>query len=161
MNRHDGNRGRPGCRVLGWLLGLLLAAPASAYDLDRHLWTHRLLILAAPSDADPAVQAQLADIETRRDAVLDRDLRVFELYPDRGMRDAEALSPADVKALRRHFALDEGARVVILVGLDGGEKRRAPLDTHLRELFLQIDAMPMRQSDIRAKKAAGIPVTEP
>lgn len=147
--------------AVGWLLGMLLTGPALAYDMDQHLWAHRLLILAAPTAGDPIVQAQLEEVKTRRDAILDRDLRVFELYRDGALRDGEALSSEDLTALRRHFALDDDARVLILVGLDGGEKRRAPLDTPLSQLFLQIDAMPMRRADIRAKEAAGVPVTEP
>lgn len=143
------------------LLGLLLTASATAYELDQHLWTHRLLFLVAPSPADPTAQARLRDAASRRDALADRDLRVFELYRDEGRRDGETLSRAEVHALRRHFRLSDDDQTLILVGLDGGIKRRAPLETELRELYLQIDAMPMRRADIEAKEAAGIPVTEP
>ena len=52
-------------------------------------------------------------------------------------------------------------RLMILVGKDGGIKRRAELDTDLREIWLQIDAMPMRRDEMRAKKEAGIRVTRP
>jgi hypothetical protein len=147
--------------LLSLLLGLSLATPAMAYDLAQHLWRDRLLVLAAPTADDAALQARLADVHERRDAVEDRDLRVFELYPAQGRRDGEALSTAEVGALRDHFRLGEDDRLLILVGLDGGEKRRVSLDTHLRELYLQIDAMPMRRADIRAKEAAGIRVTDP
>ena len=40
-------------------------------------------------------------------------------------------------------------------------KRRATLDTDLREIFLQIDGMPMRRAEIRTKEAAGEQVTTP
>ena len=143
-------------------LFLVLVAPSAfAYDLRQHLWQDRLLILVAPTVDDAQLLRQRERVTARRDAVLDRDLRVFELRGDGGWRDGEPLDPADVASLRQEFGVDADDRLMILVGLDGGEKRRAPLDTSLTEFFLQIDAMPMRQDDIRAKREAGIPVTEP
>jgi hypothetical protein len=38
---------------------------------------------------------------------------------------------------------------VVLVGKDGGEKRRSNDVVAVEELFAQIDAMPMRQSERR------------
>ena len=148
-------------RVSIFLVGLLLTSMPGAYELDQHLWQERLLILAAPSAEDPDLQRQRAAVRERQDAIVDRDLRVFELVAGRGWRDGEPLGAADAAALRTRFAIDRDARTMILVGLDGGEKRRASLDTDLRELFVQIDVMPMRRADMRAKRAAGETVTDP
>jgi len=144
-----------------FLLSLLLAQVVSAYDLAQHLWRERLLILIAPSTEDPGLQQQRRVAAARRDAVIDRDLRVLELAGEAGVRDGEPLDTTEVASLRARFAVGENTRLLILIGLDGGTKRRASLDTDLAEVFRQIDAMPMRRVDIRAKKAAGIPVTEP
>lgn len=144
-----------------FLIGLLISPVSWAYDLEQHLWQHRLLVLAAPSDEDPNLQRQRDTVRERNDAIVDRDLRVFELVGKLGWRDGEPLDAGDATALRRHFDLEAESATMILVGLDGGEKRRAPLGSDLRELFMLIDGMPMRRSDMRAKRAAGQPVTEP
>ena len=57
---------------------------------------------------------------------------MIELVGDSGRRDGAPLTGPEVKSLRTQFALTDGARLLILVGLDGGVKRRAPLDTDLR-----------------------------
>lgn len=159
--RRSEKAGRALARVIALALATGVAASASAYDLQRHLWRDRVLVLATPDADDPALRRQLAEIDTRRDAVIDRDLRVLTLAGARGDMDGQPLKAGEADRLRRELAVAADERVLILLGLDGGEKRRAPLGSALRSLFLQIDAMPMRRADIREKKAAGIEVTEP
>lgn len=148
-------------RLLVLACAAMIMPIAAAYDLSQHQWQERLLILIAPSLDDPSLQQQRCRISERRDAVDDRDLRVIELGKRRGLLDGKPLGAAQVASLRAIFASKQADRLLILIGLDGGEKRRVPLDTNLTELFQQIDGMPMRRADIRAKQAAGIPVSEP
>ena len=67
------------------LLGLCLVQPfaAIAIDLVEHRWRYRLLFVIAPKANDPAVKRQLQALENRSDALIDRDLRVFQLLPTR------------------------------------------------------------------------------
>ena len=145
-------------------LGLLAAAltwagAAAAYDLGQHQWRDRLLLLVAPSPDDPAAVAQRRWRAQRAAAVEDRDLEIVRLYRDHGYVGERSLDAAAVAALRQRLELPADARLLILVGKDGGVKRRAPLDTDAAELFRQIDGMPMRQAEIRAKRRAGEAVT--
>ncbi len=153
----------PACyaRLVGATLAVTLALGAAAYDLDRHVWRDRLLFLIAPTPDDPMLQAQAPTIEQRKAALRDRDLRVFMLYRDSATVDDLALSAREAEQLRRRLGVTEDDRLMILVGKDGGVKRRAALDTDLRDIFLQIDGMPMRRAEIRAKEAAGEQVTTP
>lgn len=144
--------------AFSWLLSM---GQAAAYDLQQHLWRHRLLFLIAPSNDDPQLVAQGDSVEDRRDAILDRDLRVFALSATRGSVDGRVLPAGSVRSLREQLDVGDTDRLLILVGKDGGVKRRAPLDSNLREIFLQIDEMPMRRDEMRAKQAAGMEVTEP
>jgi bifunctional DNA-binding transcriptional regulator/antitoxin component of YhaV-PrlF toxin-antitoxin module len=146
---------------VGIALLFLAVDYAGAYDLDRHRWQDRLLFLVAPNAEDAELADQLRWIERRREAVLDRDLRVFQLFVDQGRVDDQILTPASVRLLRARLGLTEQDRLVILIGKDGGVKRRAGLNTDLSEIFLQIDGMPMRQQEMRAKQKAGIEVTPP
>lgn len=143
------------------LFSSALATTVAADVLEQHLWQSRLLILAAPSMDDPGLRQQRGVIPARRDAIDDRDLRVYELIGEHGLRDGEPISDDDVAEMRARFALQPDDSVMILIGLDGREKRRAPLSTPLTEVFLQIDTMPMRRAEIRARRAAGEPLTDP
>ena len=123
----------------------------AAYDLSQYQWRHRLLFLIAPESDDPDLFAQRRDIERRRDAMLDRDLRVFLLLPKHGFVEDHALP---VRTIAKLGVMPE-YRLLILIGKDGGEKRRGELRTDLRDIFLQVDAMPMRRDEVRAKREAG------
>jgi len=147
--------------ILGLALICCAAGQVPAYDLGQHQWRHRLLFLVAPQAADRELAAQRQYLGLRRDAVLDRDLLVFQLLPDRGFLGEAALSAQAVQVLRKQLGVTAEDRLVILIGKDGGIKRRAELGTDLREIFLQIDAMPMRRDEMRAKTKAGVPVTPP
>lgn len=147
------------------VLGILLVAAASgqlaAYDLSQHQWRHRLLLLIAPRANDPDFAAKVREITLRPDALLDRDTRVFQLLPNQGYVGDTALSPEDVQRLRDRLGVTVEDRLVILIGKDGGIKTQSALNIDLREIFLQIDAMPMRRDEMSAKQEAGIPVTPP
>ena len=131
-----------------------MVSSAMAYDLQRHVWQDRLLFLVAPEIDDPGLQRQLAVVEQRHEAVLDRDLRVFVLTTTGGQLDGSPLSKADVSSLRDQLRLAPYARALLLIGLDGGIKSRTPLDTSLSSVFRQIDAMPMRQQELRERSSA-------
>jgi hypothetical protein len=142
-------------------LSALGMGQAWAYDLNQHAWRDRLLVIAAPQADSAAVYRQTAAVAERRAALDDRKMKVIELYAENGRIDGTPLDPADVRQLRRHFDIGADEQVLLLIGKDGGVKGRAPFDTALREFFIQVDAMPMRQAEIRRKRAAGEPVTDP
>ena len=138
------------CTLLTGLV-MLVTENALAYDLSRHLWQHRLLFLVSDSAADPRLAAQREVIDTLRDEVIDRDLVVFELFTASGNVDGLALGADDVAELRRQLGVAPGDRQMILIGLDGGIKRRGELDTELQAVFGQIDGMPMRRQELRER----------
>jgi len=83
------------------ILIILLVVSASdqvpAYDLSQHEWRHRPLFLIAPQADDPDLAAQLHNIAMRRDALVDRDIRVFQLFHDHGFAEETALSADAVR----------------------------------------------------------------
>lgn len=133
------------------MLAMLAMQHAAAYDLSQHLWQHRLLFLISDSAADPQLSAQREVIDTLRDEIVDRDLRVFELHTASGNVDGQTLTAEDVAGLRRQLDVRPDDRQLILIGLDGGIKRRGELDTELQAVFGQIDAMPMRRQELRER----------
>lgn len=139
----------------------LAADQAAAYHLSQHQWRHRLLFLVAHDSNDPDLSAKQREIELQRDALFDRDVRVFLLLPENGFVDDDALPTLTVARLREQLEVTPEDRLLILMGKDGGIKRRTELHTDLRDIFLQIDSMPMRRDEIRAKREAGMEVTTP
>jgi hypothetical protein len=142
-------------------LCLLTSFPVAAAGIGQALWEERLLVLVAPAATDPQAVAQRQQLQARSDAVADRRLRIYELYADHGKIDGHPLSDGQLQALRQQFRLAADSRELILVGLDGGIKRRDRLDTPLRDVFMQIDGMPMRRQEIESRLDAGLPVTPP
>jgi hypothetical protein len=86
---------------------------------------------------------------------------VIEVWADAGLAGDQPLSALDAAGLRDRLQLAPGDRLQLLIGKDGGIKRRAALNADLSESLQQIDAMPMRRQEIRAKQRAGVPVTPP
>ena len=148
-----------------WLTGCTLLSltlvDAAAYDLGQHQWNRRLLVLVAPVSTDPELIAQRHWLEGRRAALADRVVLVIELWADAGLAGDQSLSADDAAGLRAQLRLTPGDRLQLLIGKDGGIKRRAVLGANLSENLRQIDAMPMRRQEIRAKQRAGLPVTPP
>ena len=104
-------------------------------------WNKRLLILDATT-----VKAQ--DLRTEIDrniaAWRDRDLHLVLLDGEQvGGEEANQ----DASVWRKKFRIDqEGA---VLVGKDGGVKERWSVAPRLQEIFDLVDAMPMRQRELR------------
>jgi hypothetical protein len=72
-----------------------------------------------------------------------------------GERDLVLVQPpagsAQAKALRTRLSLGDEPFQAVLVGKDGGAKLRAAKPIMARELTATIDAMPMRQDEMRQR----------
>ena len=143
------------------LWAALLSLAATAQEIDHALWEERLLILIAPSADDPLVRQQKRVLHDRRVAVAERRLRVIELYTEHDGTTGQGLPAPTQHAIRQRLGATPDSREMILVGLDGGMKRRALLATPLSEFFRQIDGMPMRRQEIEQRRSSGLPTTEP
>ena len=147
--------------MAGIVLLVVTINGAAAYDLGQYQWRHRLLFLIASDSEDPGIATQRQWMQRRWEALLDRDIIVFQLFSDEGLVGDRALPAQAVRQLRQQLEVAASDRLVVLIGKDGGIKRRAALDTDLRDILLQIDAMPMRRDEIKTKTEAGVSVTAP
>ncbi|WP_190510597.1 DUF4174 domain-containing protein [Leptolyngbya sp. FACHB-321] len=64
----------------------------------------------------------------------------------------QSLSSASADRLRQQFGIPPEEFAVILVGKDGTEKQRSQTPVDLELLFRTIDAMPMRQQEMRSRQ---------
>jgi len=136
----------------------MAASPADSVDfrVEDHQWEHRLLFVFAESDTSEALARQEEAFAGHDAGFRDRDLLLLPVKgSDQGTRraapgaDSRPLTETATRRLRDRFDVSPDAFRVILVGKDGTEKRRDAEPVTARSVFDAIDAMPMRQREMR------------
>jgi hypothetical protein len=132
-------------------------APASghagpAFDLAQYRDKNRLLLLFAPSAADPSYADEIRAFRSRGAEVRDRELVAISVL-EAGTSTAgdRPLSAADAAALRRRYRAPAGRFTAVLVGKDGHAALRSGTPIVADRLFPTIDAMPMRRAEMRRR----------
>ena len=109
---------------------------ASEVELDAFRWVARPVVVFADAPQVPAFQSQMELLETRLEALVERDVVIIV-----------DTAPAERSDIRRK--LRPRGFMLVLIGKDGGVKLRKPFPWDVRELSRQIDKMPIRQQEIR------------
>jgi hypothetical protein len=136
----------------GMFASMVSGATLDSVDLSVYQWKIRLLFLFAPSEEYPLYLSLKKEIEHQANEVLDRDLRVVHvLEKGKSHFDSEDLGAGQVLSLKKRLSVSPGEFTIILVGKDGGEKFRQNRIVKLKEIFQIIDAMPMRQQEMKKK----------
>lgn len=107
----------------------------------------RTLVISAPSFEDPAFLQQNQFLSATRGELAERDVVVVHVIA--GILDAPFQKQFDAESLRRFVGLPSLEFGVALVGKDGSVKLRQSKPIDMATLFDIIDAMPMRQQEIR------------
>ena len=123
------------------MVGVVGTANAESDPLVPYRWKARVLVVLAADLDSPALAEQKRQIESLKGGAAERDLVLVQ--PPAGS--------AEAKALRTRFGLGDEAFQAVLVGKDGGAKLRATKPITARELMATIDAMPMRQDEMRQR----------
>lgn len=118
---------------------------------DQYTWKNRVILVFTPSVQDPLFQAQQKIFEEKAPGLRDRDVVILTLVRGEGISSTEtSLSPQLISRLYQQFGVSKTDFTIILRGKDGGEKlRRTSEVLSSEELFSVIDAMPMRQREMR------------
>ena len=125
----------------------------TSFSLDRYQWENRLLLVFAPSEKSPPYETQMQLFDPETDGFDDRDLILFRVLDEgESYVGDERLSTAAADRLRERFEIAPDDFRVILVGKDGGEKRRDTAPVKTSAIFDEIDAMPMRQREMREQR---------
>jgi hypothetical protein len=140
------------------LLVLFVPMAHSQQSLASYTDRNRVLLLFAPDSRNPVYQQQLTALSRHAAEITERDLIVLSVLEDPtppitpstlrvtlgpGLPDTEQL------AVRHRFKIAPNGFTVLLIGKDGGEKFRSTEPVSIKNLSEIIDAMPMRQSEIR------------
>lgn len=124
---------------------------AAATTLDAFQWQNRIVLSFIAEAEMSAAREQRDNRTTALQAWRERDLVLIEVAPsNQVVVDGELDAALDGTALRERFDVGPGRHTTILVGKDGYEKLRSDSAIANDLLFRTIDAMPMRQREIRA-----------
>lgn len=128
-------------------------ALAMDFDPDAYRWKNRILIIFVPSMDSENYEAQKGILRNQSAGILDRDLRIVEVLEKESGSDLDmSLSGESARNLRKKFGVTADQFQVILIGKDGTVKLHSKTPVSTSALFEIIDAMPMRQEEMRAKK---------
>jgi len=123
------------------------------FKLSDYQWQHRILLVFAPSTASSHYRQQMQAWQTNAAGTDDRDLKLVQILgTGESQVDGRSLSSASAERLRQQFGIPPEAFAAILVGKDGTEKQRSQTPIALAVLFRTIDAMPMRQREMRSRQ---------
>ncbi|MBP1849016.1 DUF4174 domain-containing protein [Rhizobium halophytocola] len=117
-------------------------------SLSRYTWKNRVLVLFARSD-DPKLVQQIAELETRKAALADRDMVVLAVGDGRLRSLHGDGAGIDWQALKAEAMVGGDAFEAVLVGKDGGIKLRSFEVVADDALFDLVDSMPMRRAGKR------------
>lgn len=133
-------------------IGQVRMVQATRIELSQFHWKNRLLFLFAPKRSHPVFDTLHKSIAAQQAEVEDRDLLVFEiLESDPSVMNSDRLDPQTAQYLRKKLDAPRGEFTVILIGKDGGVKLKRQEKIQLEDIFALIDAMPMRQEEMRQK----------
>ncbi|WP_421799811.1 DUF4174 domain-containing protein [Haliscomenobacter sp.] len=131
--------------ILYFAFGVLCGSTLFAQPLDQYRWKNRILLVFAPDPQDQHLKDQLSLLNASRAGLVDRDLKVIVLDP----KSNTSLPTADSKHLYQVYKVEKDTFRVLLIGKDGTEKLRTSQPILPIDLFRIIDAMPMRQSEMK------------
>jgi hypothetical protein len=133
---------------------LLVAAPVVAQSkygdvvpslAEMRSHNRPLIVFFSSTEPDSQLQQQMKIFREHRKELNDRDVVVV-------MTEDDALNlrrHPSLNVLRRKFHVEVGSFTVVLLGKDGGEKFRSHDPVTIEKLDALIDAMPMRQQEVR------------
>ena len=117
--------------------------------LKNYKWKNRI-ILVFTTDADGKEEQQLSLFKEQSAGMEDRDLMFFRIKESKVIGPEDKSYPAyTADQLRNKYRVQQGEFTVILIGKDGTEKPRQHDILKTEKLFATIDAMPMRQREMR------------
>jgi hypothetical protein len=122
----------------------------SFMDLNVYRWKNRLLLVFSSSPEDSNYQSFTKASQDHRNGLKDRDILLFEVFEKGQSRlGGSPLKKDSADLLRKQFGIPPGQFFIVLVGKDGEEKRRWQSMVGFDVIFSVIDAMPMRQREMK------------
>ncbi len=119
--------------------------------MSDYRWKKRPLIVFAGNPSDARLSRQRATVSSARSGFSERDMVVIWVVGDTVSTDLGSGPGQSAAALRARYGVGAASFRALLVGKDGGVKISSGDPVATRTLFSTIDAMPMRQDEMRRR----------
>jgi len=118
-------------------------------NLDDYQWKNRIVIVISPNERYRRYKQFMEEWKDKAEGVANRDLLLIEVFEIGNSRMGKVrLSRQAEETIRKRFEVEAVNYLVILIGKDGKVKTQNRLVT-VEQLFNLIDAMPMRQEEMK------------
>lgn len=139
------------------LLLVIMIITAQAQDtpdslLESHLWENRVVVLLTTEEDNTTYIEQRRALASEQDELKERDIVIYDIVRySFAKQDGSILPHVSATAFfdAFHDMIDSHDFTLLLIGKDGDVKRIEHNFIAPDIMFQQIDAMPMRQRDIR------------
>lgn len=129
----------------------VLAGTAPAFAMTDYKWKYRPLLVFADSEASGPLADQRRILAASRASLTERNVVVIWVVGDKVLAELGPHPRESAKALRARFGASPSGFRIVLVGKDGGTKLNTTSPLGTGALYATIDAMPMRQNEMRRK----------
>jgi len=134
--------------ILLWVTGSV-----TAQDFSAHQWENRVLLVMATDKDSKLLQQQIEIFNQNEAGLTERKLLIFLMAPNEiATYNSQAIEWSPYTAPLENYKLRDSEIELLLIGLDGQNKIRKYSVTSALEIFVTIDGMPMRQSELRNSK---------
>ncbi|WP_375581249.1 DUF4174 domain-containing protein [Marivirga tractuosa] len=139
--------------LLTILIFQMSCAQAQITNLDDFQWKNRLLIIYADDQKSSQLEEQLAKISINKEGYKERELKVILLKKEKvDIWNLNENHQLDFHQIIKELKIEENQPYEnLLIGKDGGVKLRSNSPFSNEKLFNTIDAMPMRQREMKDK----------
>ena len=131
------------------VLGTATMAHSTADQLSQFRWNHRILVIFSDRSDDANYVQQMGALKGTQESVAERDMLIISVVADVAAVIDKPQLALDADSLRKRFGAEVRGFRAVLIGKDGGAKLSSNRPITPAELFSTIDAMPMRQSEMR------------
>jgi hypothetical protein len=125
------------------------AVTGPSFSFEQFRDRNRVLVLFAPKADHPRFMEQADLIGGRHSGFMERDLVRIDVVGDTAAADGVTLADGTARPIRRELNAPDDQFLVVLIGKDGTQKIRRTEPLGVDELYATIDAMPMRQREMR------------
>lgn len=132
------------------ILLVCISFPVLGQDIASHQWMNRVLIVMAESKDSELLQQQIDIFNQNEVGITERKLLILLMTPlEFAFYSPKKIDWQPFSTTYDNYKLRDSEIELVLIGLDGQIKHRKYSVTPALEIFVIIDTMPMRQSELR------------
>ncbi|MDP2401022.1 MAG: DUF4174 domain-containing protein, partial [Actinomycetota bacterium] len=134
------------------MVGLASGNDKDQVDLSSYQGKNRILVVFSSSETNLMYKSFKIQLLRLDQEIRNRDILIIYVFESGdGWLGCLQLNREQALLLRKRFSINMGQSALFLIGKDGEVKLQKQLPVDLSDVFSIIDAMPMRQREIRER----------